>query len=162
MSIFSKFKDKLTRGLRKVTPKEIAPALPFLAMAVPGMGFASNALLRYGLPQLLTAAGSARTSGKISPLNQALAGLASYSAGPGSMASTPDQKAFMTNRMGDTIAAPTPGNTQAFAQSLGKPINIPKGTTYDLGMTGTEFSRANPASFKKFRQENSVPVIPKS
>ena len=77
-------KKKLTKTLRKITPKEIAPILPFIAMALPGIGgIASNALLRYGLPQLLTAAGSARTSGKINPLNQALAAFASYSAAPG-------------------------------------------------------------------------------
>ena len=66
-------KKKLAKGLRKITPKEIAPALPFIAMAIPGMGFASSALLRYGLPQLLTAAASARQTGDINLLNQALA-----------------------------------------------------------------------------------------
>jgi hypothetical protein len=65
-------KKKLTKTLRKITPKEIAPILPYIAMAIPGMGpIAGNALLRYGLPQLLTAAGSARTSGDINLLNQA-------------------------------------------------------------------------------------------
>ena len=45
-------------------PKEIAPILPYIAMAIPGMGpIAGNALLRYGLPQLLTAAGSAELQG---------------------------------------------------------------------------------------------------
>jgi len=151
MSIFSKLKKKLTRGLRKITPKEIAPILPFVAMAVPGMGgIMGSTMARYLVPQLLTAAGSARTSGKINPLNQLLAAGASYAAGPGSMASTPDQSAFMTDKMGSTIAAPTPGNTEAFAQSLGKTVNVPKGLNYDLGMTGTEFARANPDSFKAF------------
>ena len=75
-------KKKLAKGLRKITPKEIAPALPFIAMAIPGMGFASSALLRYGLPQLLTAAASARQTGDINLLNQALALGASYAAGP--------------------------------------------------------------------------------
>ena len=71
MGLFSKFKKKLTKGLRKITPKEIAPVLPFLAMAVPGMGgiMGSN-MARYLVPQLLTAAGSARTSGEINPLHQ--------------------------------------------------------------------------------------------
>ncbi len=76
-------KKKLTKTLRKITPKEIAPVLPLIAMAVPGLGpVAGNALLRYGLPQLLTAAASARTSGEINPLNQALAAFASYAAAP--------------------------------------------------------------------------------
>lgn len=87
-------KKKLTKTLRKITPKEIAPILPFIAMAIPGMGFASNALLRYGLPQLLTAAGSARQSGDISLMNQAMALAGSYAAGPNAAAATDAQNAF--------------------------------------------------------------------
>jgi len=74
MGLFSKFKKKLTKGLRKITPKEIAPILPFLAMAVPGMGgIMGSSMAKFLVPQLLTAAGSARTSGKISGINQLLA-----------------------------------------------------------------------------------------
>ena len=69
-------KKKLTKTLRKITPKEIAPILPFASMFIPGMQGLSP-LLKFALPQLLTAAGSARTSGKISGLNQALAGIGS-------------------------------------------------------------------------------------
>ena len=87
-------KKKLTKTLRKITPKEIAPILPFVAMAIPGMGFASSALLRYGLPQLLTAAASARQSGDISLMNQAMALAGSYAAGPGGAAATDAQNAF--------------------------------------------------------------------
>jgi len=72
---------KLTDFLRKITPKEIAPILPFAAMAVPGMGgIMSSSLAKFLVPQIMTAAGSARTSGKINPLNQILAGLGSASA----------------------------------------------------------------------------------
>ena len=89
-------KKKLTKTLRKITPKEIAPILPLVAMAIPGMGFASSALLRYGLPQLLTAAASARTSGEINPLNQALAAFSSYAAAPGKAGQlTGKEKAFL-------------------------------------------------------------------
>ena len=90
-------KKKLTKTLRKITPKEIAPVLPLIAMAVPGLGpVAGNALLRFGLPQLLTAAGSARTSGEINPLNQALAAFASYAAAPDAAGQlTGKEKAFM-------------------------------------------------------------------
>ena len=74
MGLFSKFKKKLTKGLRKITPKEIAPILPFLAMAVPGMGgIMGSSMAKFLVPQLLTAAGAARTSGKISGINQLLA-----------------------------------------------------------------------------------------
>ena len=66
-------------------------------MAVPGLGpVAGNALLRFGLPQLLTAAASARTSGEINPLNQALAAFASYAASPDAAGQlTGKEKAFM-------------------------------------------------------------------
>ena len=93
-------KKKLTKTLRKITPKEIAPVLPFLAMAVPGLlpasGIFSSALARNAIPQLLTAAGSARTSGEINPLNQALAAFASYAAAPDAAGQlTGKEKAFM-------------------------------------------------------------------
>jgi len=78
MGLLSKFKKKLTKGLRKITPKEIAPLLPLAAMVVPGMGgIMSSSLAKFLVPQLLTAAGSSRTSGKINPLNQVMAGLGS-------------------------------------------------------------------------------------
>ena len=69
-------KKKFAKTLRKVTPKEIAPVLPFLAMAIPGMQ-GLTPLLKFALPQLLTAAGSARQTGKINLMNQAMAGLGS-------------------------------------------------------------------------------------
>jgi hypothetical protein len=72
-------KKKFARTLRKITPKEIAPVLPFLAMAIPGMQGLSP-LLKFALPQLLTAAGSARQTGKINLMNQAMAGIGSLSA----------------------------------------------------------------------------------
>ena len=61
----------------KIVPKELAPVLPFAAMMIPGLqGMAP--LLRYGIPQALTALSSAKTTGKINPLAQAMTGLASY------------------------------------------------------------------------------------
>jgi len=160
MSIFSKLKKKLTRGLRKITPKEIAPVLPFLAMAVPGMGgIMGSTMARYLVPQLLTAAGSARTSGKINPLNQLLTLGASYAAGPKSMASTPDQSAFMADKVapgGTTPIGYSAGQVDpGLAQAAGintNPALIDSASkfTYTPGMTGTEFARANPNSFKAF------------
>ena len=99
MSLKKIFK-KISRTLRKVTPKEVAPALPFLAMALPGLlpaqGILGSTFARYAIPQLLTAAGSARTSGEINPLNQALAAFASYAAAPDAAGQlTGKEKAFM-------------------------------------------------------------------
>jgi len=79
MGLLSKLKKKVTKGLRKITPKEIAPLLPLAAMVVPGMGgIMSSSLAKFLVPQLLTAAGSARTSGKINPLSQILAAGSSF------------------------------------------------------------------------------------
>ena len=112
-------KKKLTKTLRKITPKEIAPILPLVAMALPGIGgIASNALLRYGLPQLLTAAGSARTSGKINPLNQALAAFASYAAAPDAAGQlTGKEKAFLETDKGMEFLGGAEG-TGATGQAL--------------------------------------------
>ena len=114
-------KKKLTRTLRKITPKEIAPILPFVAMALPGIGgIAGNALLRYGLPQLLTAAASARTSGEINPLNQALAAFASYAAGPGQAGQlTGKEQAFLESQEGVDFV--TKGNVGTGADIVRSP-----------------------------------------
>ena len=115
-------KKKLTKTLRKITPKEIAPVLPFLAMAVPGLlpasGIFSSALARYAIPQLLTAAGSARTSGKINPLNQALAAFASYAAAPDAAGQlTGKEKAFLETDKGMEFLGGAEG-TGATGQAL--------------------------------------------
>ena len=112
-------KKKLTKTLRKITPKEIAPILPLVAMALPGIGgIASNALLRYGLPQLLTAAGSARTSGEINPLNQALAAFSSYAAAPDAAGQlTGKEKAFLETDKGMEFLGGAEG-TGATGQAL--------------------------------------------
>jgi len=112
-------KKKLTKTLRKITPKEIAPILPLVAMALPGIGgIASNALLRYGLPQLLTAAASARTSGKINPLNQALAAFSSYAAAPDAAGQlTGKEKAFLETDKGMEFLGGAEG-TGATGQAL--------------------------------------------
>jgi hypothetical protein len=145
-------KKKLTKTLRKITPKEIAPILPIAAMMVPGLGpIASNAFLRYGLPQLLTAAGSARTSGKISPLNQALAAFASYSAGPNMQnAVTGKEKAFFdanTNPVdvgyGTGQVDPTFGVTEGL--NKGSKLTAPTGT-----LDAQSLAKANPDAFKAF------------
>ena len=118
-----KILKKVTRTLRKVTPKEIAPALPILAMALPGIGpIAANPLLRFGLPQLLTAAGSARTSGEINPLNQALAAFASYAAAPDAAGKlTGKEQAFLESSEAADFAGKAPTALRAdpsFAEAV--------------------------------------------
>jgi hypothetical protein len=144
-------KKKLTKTLRKITPKEIAPVLPLIAMAVPGLGpVAGNALLRFGLPQLLTAAASARTSGEINPLNQALAAFASYAATPDvAGASTTQEAAFMDRTAGeaamkgiDPSAVGSPG-----AMAAQQAAQMPS-------VTAQQFAAARPEAFAKFLKDN--------
>ena len=156
-------KKKLVKGLRKITPKEIAPALPFLAMAIPGMGFASSALLRYGLPQLLTAAASARQTGDINLLNQALALGASYAAGPGTAGATNKEAAFMNKNVAPGGTTPVgfgagqvdPGLAQAAGVNTNPAlIDSASKLTYTPGMNAQQFAGANPDAFKAFKTAN--------
>ena len=111
-------KKKLTKTLRKITPKEIAPILPIASMFIPGMQGLSP-LLKFALPQLLTAAGSARTSGKISGLNQALAGIGSLAV------------INASNQALQTAASSSPA-------TLGGPGAL-KPTSMGTGLTATQF-----------------------
>ena len=142
-------KKKLAKGLRKITPKEIAPALPFIAMAIPGMGFASSALLRYGLPQLLTAAASARQTGDINLLNQALALGASYAAGPattGADAATSKELAF---------AGKAPQTEMVNASTTARGMNLGQVSQPTLAATDPiAFAKLDPTKFEAFKAAN--------
>ncbi len=78
----------------KIVPKEIAPLLPIAAAFVPGMLPAgAGALARFGIPQALAALGSAKTTGKINPVSQGLAALASFASMPKGL--TPAEEAYL-------------------------------------------------------------------
>jgi hypothetical protein len=141
-------KKKLTKTLRKITPKEIAPILPLVAMALPGIGgIASNALLRYGLPQLLTAAASARTSGKINPLNQALAAFSSYAAAPdGATQLTGKEQAFLESSEAADFAGKAPTALRAdpsFAEAV-KASGVKSATPGQDFLTGLKRTVGDP------------------
>jgi len=147
-------KKKLAKGLRKITPKEIAPILPFVAMAIPGLQGLSP-LMRYALPQLLTAAGSARQTGDINLLNQALALGASYAAGPGTAGATGKERAFMGDKIvtgGEGATIGGPGALKPNAMGTG-PI-AGSNLQYTPGMDATQFANANPDAFKAFKTAN--------
>lgn len=150
-------KKKLTKTLRKITPKEIAPVLPLIAMAVPGLGpVAGNVLLRYGLPQLLTAAASARTSGEINPLNQALAAFASYAAGPATQGATAQELKFMDQKVvpgGQGATLGGPGALKPTSMGTGLAPGS-EGLTFSQSMTPTQFAQANPEVFEAFKAAN--------
>ena len=121
----------------KIVPKEIAPLLPvaaaFAPMFLPGIGasiggglgsFLSSTAGRYAVPQLLTALGSAKTTGEINPISQGLAALSSYAAGPQQL--TPAENAYLEQvrpeefltdpRVPDAISGP--GQKIDFAKAL--------------------------------------------
>ena len=149
-------KKKLTKTLRKITPKEIAPILPFVAMAIPGMQGIGMAM-RYALPQLLTAAASARQSGDISLMNQAMALAGSYAAGAGGAGSSTGQKAFMDDTLMGGVNPGAVGSPGALAaqQGAAATTNLAAGNlAYTPGMTGAQFAQANPEQYASFMKTN--------
>ena len=150
-------KKKLAKGLKKITPKEIAPILPLVAMAIPGMlpaaGIFGSTAMRYALPQLLTAAGSARQSGDINLLNQAMALAGSYAAGPGAAASSTGQEAFLKDAaLGG--GGGTPGVMRPIHAGGLQPATVAEGLTMTPGMTGAQFAQANPEQYASFMKAN--------
>ena len=135
----------------KLVPKELAPVLPFAAMMIPGLqGMAP--LFRYGIPQVLTALSSAKTTGRINPLAQAMTGLASYAAGPGGQAASGKQDAFMQANTspvdvgyGTGQVDPTFGVTEGLNTA-----GTEAGLKFTEGMNAVDFAKANPDAFKAF------------
>ena len=139
--------DKLTKVLRKVTPKEIAPALPFLATLVPGLGLAGTGVFgQYVLPQLLTAAGSARESGDISLMNQLMTLGASYAAGPGGSKASELQEAF---------AKKAPQTEMINASRSARGMNLGQVSNPTLAASNpAAYARSKPDLFKQFKLDN--------
>ena len=142
--------DKITRTLRKVTPKEIAPALPFLSMVVPGLGLAGTGIFnQYLLPQLLTAAGSARQSGEINLLNQAMTLGASYASGAGGSAASEGQKAFATRPGVPQTEMVNASRSARGASALGQ---VPNPTL--AASNPAAYASAHPDAYKAFMKAN--------
>ena len=138
-------KKKLAKGLKKITPKEIAPILPFVAMAIPGLQGISP-FLRYALPQLLTAAASSRQTGDINLLNQALALGASYAAGPGTAGATEKELAF---------AAKAPQTEMVNASTTARGMNLGQVSQPTLAATDpVAFAKLDPTGFEAFKAAN--------
>jgi len=151
-SVKKKIDKVMNKVADKIVPKELAPVLPFAAMMIPGLqGMAP--LLRYGIPQALTALSSAKTTGKINPLAQAMTGLASYAAGPGGQAASGKQQAFFDQNVGqvDPALAEAAGGAQGMTgyelTEAGKGLN--------LANDPISFARANSDKFKAFTYEPS-------
>ena len=136
----------------KIVPKELAPVLPFAAMMIPGLqGMAP--ILRYGIPQALTALSSAKTTGKINPLAQAMTGLASYAAGPGGQAASGKQQAFFDQNVGQVD--PALAEAAGGAQGMTGYELTEAGKGLELANDPISFARANSDKFKAFTYEPS-------
>ena len=78
MSILDKISDFANRAADKLIPKELAPFLPIAGAFLPGLGLVgTDVFSRFVLPQLLTAASSAKLQGEIDPTQQAITGILS-------------------------------------------------------------------------------------
>jgi len=76
--IFKKISKAANKVADKLVPKEIAPFLPILGAFAPGLGLAGTGVFnQFILPQLLTAASSAKLQGEIDPTQQAITGILS-------------------------------------------------------------------------------------
>ena len=77
----------------KLVPKELAPFLPMASMLMPGLG--GGIMSQYLLPQLLTAASSAKMTGEVDPMQQAIT-LGTSLLGSGDLkGQTAQEKAFL-------------------------------------------------------------------
>jgi hypothetical protein len=101
-SVKKKVDKVMNKVADKIIPKEIAPILPIAAMMIPGLQGMSP-LMRYGLPQLATALSSAKRTGRINPLAQALTGITSYAMGPGGQGLSGKQQAFLDSPEGSSF-----------------------------------------------------------
>ena len=128
----------------KIIPKEIAPILPIAAMMIPGLQGMSP-LMRYGLPQLATALRSAKRTGRINPMAQALTGITSYAMGPGGQAASGKQDAFYNANVGPTVEANVP-----FANTTEGLLDPASKLDFTKGMSPVEFAQENAKAFKAF------------
>ena len=143
-SVKKKIDKVMNKVADKIVPKEIAPILPIAAMMIPGLQGMSP-LMRYGLPQLATALSSAKRTGRINPMAQALTGITSYAMGPGGQAASGKQDAFYNANVGPTVEANVP-----FANTTEGLLDPASKLDFTKGMSPVEFAQENAKAFKAF------------
>ena len=143
-SVKKKVDKVMNKVADKIIPKEIAPILPIAAMMIPGLQGMSP-LMRYGLPQLATALSSAKRTGRINPMAQALTGITSYAMGPGGQAASGKQDAFYNANVGPTVEANVP-----FANTTEGLLDPASKLDFTKGMSPVEFAQENAKAFKAF------------
>ena len=123
-SVKKKVNKVFNKVADKVIPKELAPFLPYASMLLPFIGgplagIMGSTVGRYAVPQLLTALGSAKTTGEVDLKKQALAAASSYLGGPGNESATNMEKAYMKanpNAAMSTASAGVPNGVPDFTK----------------------------------------------
>lgn len=143
-SVKKKVNKVFNKAADKLIPKELAPFLPYASMLLPFIGGPMAGIMgstvgRYAIPQLLTALGSAKTTGEVDLKKQALAAASSYLGGPGDESATNMEKAYMK-------ANP---NTGMSTTSAGVP-NAISGASSPVNTTFQDFTKIDPDKLAEF------------
>ena len=143
-SVKKKVNKVFNKAADKLIPKELAPFLPYASMLLPFVGgpmsgIMSSTLGRYAIPQMLTALGSAKTTGEVDLKKQALAAASSYLGGPGDESATNMEKAYLKQNPNAATSTTSAGVPNAISGANG-PVN----TTFQ------DFTKIDPDALNKF------------
>jgi hypothetical protein len=143
-SVKKKINKVFNKVADKVIPKELAPFLPYASMLLPFIGgplagIMGSTVGRYAVPQLLTALGSAKTTGEVDLKKQALAAASSYLGGPGDESATNLEKAYMKANPNAAMSSTSAGVPNAISGASG-PVN----TTFQ------DFTKIDPDKLAEF------------
>ena len=143
-SVKKKVNKVFNKAADKLIPKELAPFLPYASMLLPFVGgpmagIMGSTLGRYAVPQMLTALGSAKTTGEVDLKKQALAAASSYLGGPGDESATNMEKAYLKQNPNAATSTTSAGVPNAISGANG-PVN----TTFQ------DFTKIDPDALDKF------------
>ena len=143
-SVKKKVNKVFNKAADKLIPKELAPFLPYASMLLPFIGGPMAGIMgstvgRYAVPQLLTALGSAKTTGEVDLKKQALAAASSYLGGPGDESATNMEKAYMKANPNAATSTTSAGVPNAISGANG-PVN----TTFP------DFTKIDPDKLAEF------------
>ena len=125
-SVKKKVNKVFNKAADKLIPKELAPFLPYASLLLPFMGpmagIMGSTVGRYAIPQLLTALGSAKSTGEVDLKKQAIAAASSYLGGPGDKSATNVEKAYMKANPNAAMSTTSAGVPNAISGASG-PVN---------------------------------------
>ena len=125
-SVKKKVNKVFNKAADKLIPKELAPFLPYASLLLPFMGpmagIMGSTVGRYAIPQLLTALGSAKSTGEVDLKKQAIAAASSYLGGPGDKTATNMEKAYLKQNPNAAMSSTSAGVPNAISGANG-PVN---------------------------------------